>query len=57
MKKKVSKYNGWLVSEEFHERALAVFGYSIIGQLFVFIIILGIWAVFALLIWILSLLI
>jgi hypothetical protein len=32
-------YKGWLISDSFIKRALAVLGYSIVGQFFIFIII------------------
>jgi len=55
MKKKTSKYDGWLVSDEFWKRALAVWGHATAGYFFIVIFAAGIWAVLAILAWLISL--
>ena len=56
MKKSAPKYNGWLVSDEFHKRALAAWGYATVGSFFVMILVAGAWAVLAILAWIFGML-
>lgn len=49
------KYDGWLVSDEFHKRALAAWGYATMGSIFVMILVAGAWAVLAILAWLFGL--
>lgn len=40
------KYDGWIVSDSFLKRMLAILGYSILGQLFIYAVLLIFFLVF-----------
>ncbi len=39
-------YRGWLISDKFHKRILAVFGYSILGTLALYALIIIVFGVY-----------
>ena len=43
MGKEQNKYNGWLVSDSFFQRSMAVAGYNVVGSLIIY----GIFLLFA----------
>ncbi|HFC36078.1 MAG TPA: hypothetical protein ENJ49_00170 [Candidatus Moranbacteria bacterium] len=52
-KKETYGYKGWLISDSFIKRVLAITGYYLVGQILKSLVLVGVWMLFLLLSWLL----